>query len=181
MRRLLIYILKYSNCCVCTPTCSGETFILFFQAWDIVVHLKPSSSTGDVMPPHLFKQIFDCAGTTMLNLFNKCLSYGLCPADFKHATINPIVKEAQSCNRGIWILDPSQMYTVLEKVVLKQLQAYITFNSSWNLVLRPFSSETVLVKVLNVIFLALDNGEKCYPDPTWPTWVRHLMWWTIIF
>lgn len=53
---------------------------------------------------------------------------------------------------------------VLEKVVFKQLQAHITVNS----VSEPFqsgfkschSTETVLVKVLNDIFVSLDNGDN---------------------
>lgn len=56
---------------------------------DIVVHLKPSSSKGDVMSPHFFKQIFASVGTTVLNIINKCLSQGTCPADFKYATVLP--------------------------------------------------------------------------------------------
>ncbi len=38
---------------------------------DIVVHLKPSSSKGDVMSPCLFKQIFASVGTTVLNLMQQ--------------------------------------------------------------------------------------------------------------
>lgn len=135
---------------------------------DIVAHLKPSSSKGDVLSPHLFKQIFTSVGTTVLNLTNKCLSQGICPAVFKHATVLPLLKRP-----NLAIEDPNNfrpisnlpfLAKVLEKVVLKQLQTYITINS----ISEPFqsgfkschSTETVLVKVLNDIFVSLDNGSN---------------------
>lgn len=133
MGRLSIYMQKYRDSQLSLQsTCSTEwrefELITLPALVDIVAHLKHSSSKGDVMPPHLFKQTFDSLATAVLHLVNKCLNQGICPADFKHATVPPLLKRPNLATD-----DPKNFRRIsnlpyLAKV-FKQLQTYITLNS----------------------------------------------------
>lgn len=135
---------------------------------DIIAHLKPSSSKDDIMPPRLFKQIVDTVDFNILNLINKCLSQGICPTDFKHAVVTPLLKRPNlpmdDPNNFRPISNLPFLAKVLERVVFKQLQDHLWSNSITEVFQSGFksshSNETTLVKVLTDIFLTLDKGEN---------------------
>lgn len=100
---------------------------------DIIAHLKPSSSKDDIMPPRLFKRIVDTVDFNILNLINKCLSQGICPTDFKHAVVTPLLKRPnlpmEDPNNFRPISNLPFLAKVLERVVFKQLQDHLWSNS----------------------------------------------------
>lgn len=63
------------------------------QLKDIIAHMKPTRSPGDVIPSSLFKKVFDTIGPSILSILNNSLSSGVVPASFKHAVIQPLLKK----------------------------------------------------------------------------------------
>lgn len=65
------------------------------QLKDIIAHMKPTRSPGDVIPS-LFKQILDSIGLSILSIMNISLSSGVFRASFKHAVIQPLLKKKKN-------------------------------------------------------------------------------------
>lgn len=63
------------------------------QLKDIVAHMKVSGSSCDVIPSTLFKEVSDLIGTSVLSIYNSCMSTGIVPNSLKHAIIHPLLKK----------------------------------------------------------------------------------------
>lgn len=59
---------------------------------DIVQKLKPTFCANDMMPSRLLKLTFDSVALSITHLFNKSLSSGTYPQEFKHAVVTPRLK-----------------------------------------------------------------------------------------
>jgi hypothetical protein len=58
----------------------------------IVDQLRPSDSPLDIVSSKIIKQAFDTVGPSVLNIINSCLVSGSVPAIFKHAVVQPLIK-----------------------------------------------------------------------------------------
>ncbi len=100
---------------------------------EIVDHLKLTSCPQDIVPPFFLKQIMDAVGPSLLSVINKCLQTGTVPVCLKQATVTPYLKKPN--------LDPTSLsnfrpisnfpfiFKIMEKVVLAQLQSFLSENS----------------------------------------------------
>lgn len=84
---------------------------------EVVSHLKPSVSHLDIIPTRLFKDLVDTLGPSVLSIINISLLTGAAPADFKHATVQPVLKKRLICKLPLVSKD-------LEEMVFLQLQAF---------------------------------------------------------
>lgn len=60
---------------------------------EVVSRLKPSVSHLDIILTRLFKELVDTLAPSVLSIINTSLLTGTAPADFKHATVQPVLKK----------------------------------------------------------------------------------------
>ncbi len=89
------------------------------QLKDIIAHMKPTRSPGDVIPSSLFKNVFDTIGS-ILSIFNNSLSSGVVPASFKHAVIQPLLKKNSLDPFNMSSFRPISKLSFISKVLEKK-------------------------------------------------------------
>ncbi len=151
---------------LCSSTWSEFEPIDLISCNEIVGHLKPTICPQDIIPPLFLRQIMDTVGSGLLLVINKCLSTGSFPNSLKCAVVTPYLKKPN--------LDPSSFSNfrpisnlpfiskILEKIVLTQLQSYLTANSVHEMFQSGFkalhSTESALLRVSSDILLKLTLG-----------------------
>uniref|UniRef100_A0A8C2BTF1 Reverse transcriptase domain-containing protein n=1 Tax=Cyprinus carpio TaxID=7962 RepID=A0A8C2BTF1_CYPCA len=135
---------------------------------EVIDNLKPSFCSSDIIHPKFLKLIIDSIGPSLLSLINKCLQTGSVPADFKVATVTPLLKKPSLDHTVLKKFRPISVLPfiskVLEKIVLNQLQHFLTSNSIYEVFQSGFksahSTESALLRVLNDIYLSTDSGDS---------------------
>ena len=101
---------------------------------DSSLRLKPTYSYPDIVPSHLLKKVFHTIGPSLLSVINISLMKGTVPSSFKHAVVQPLIKnpnlDPTDCNSFISKL--LFMSNNLEKVVLAQLSSFLNENNGFH-------------------------------------------------
>lgn len=137
---------------------------------EVIDNLKPSFYSSDIIHPKFLKLIIGLIGPGLLSLINKCLQTGSVPADFKVATVTPLLKKPSLDHTVLKNFRPISVLPfiskVLEKIVLNQLQHFLTSNSIYEVFQSGFksahSTESALLRVLNDIYLSTDSGDSVF-------------------
>ncbi len=135
---------------------------------EVIGKLKPSFCSSDIIHPRFFKLIINSIGPGLVSLINKCLQTGSVPANLKVAMVTPLLKKpsldssVQKFFRPISVLP--FISKVLEKIVLNQIQSFLSSNCIYEVFQSGFksahSTESALLRVLNDIYLSTDSGDS---------------------
>ena len=131
----------------------------------LIKTLKSNSTGSDGINAKQLKLILNAAVTCLTHILNFSLTTGSFPDSWKLALIHPIAKSDHPVNvndyRPISILPT--LSKILEKIVVKQIQDFLSKNNSLNPYQSGFrphlSTQTALLKITEDIRKSLDNGE----------------------
>ncbi len=129
--------------------------------------LKPSFCSSDIIHPRFLKLIINSIGPGLVSLINKCLQTGSVPTNLKVATVTPLLKKPSLDSSVLKKIRPISVLPfiskVLEKIVLNQLQSFLSSNCIYEVFQSGFksahSTESALLRVLNYIYLSTDSGD----------------------
>ncbi|XP_054605029.1 uncharacterized protein [Nothobranchius furzeri] len=148
------------------PTLSSLNTVSYSELSKLVARQKPSGSPLDVLPPRLWKAAFPCLGPSLGQIINGSLSTGVVPAALKAAVIRPTLKKPGADVSVIENYRPISTLPftskLLEKVVYQQLVSHLADSDLFEVFQSGFrsghSTESALLRVLNDIYLSLDQG-----------------------
>jgi hypothetical protein len=121
----------------------------------------------DPIPTSLLKELLPVLAPSLLRLVNLSLSTNVFPDEIKLALVTPLLKKSSLEPEvlGNFLPDSNLSFLskLLERVVARQLIAYLERRSLLVLVRSAYranhSTETALIKKLNVLLIAVDRGE----------------------
>jgi hypothetical protein len=128
---------------------------------------EPVSSVADRIPTNILKKIIHVLAKPFASLINLSLSSGVFPDSMKLASITPLLKKASLNPEELSNFRPvsglSFLSKLLERVVLRRLTSHmlsldlmVPVQSAYR---ANHSTETALLRVMNDLLLAVDNGD----------------------
>jgi len=126
---------------------------------------KNATCELDSIPTELLKESIPVITPSLVKLFNCSLLSGIVPLTFKHAIVKPLIKKTSLDPENLKNFRPISnlpfLSKVLEKLVAKQLNDYMTQNNLHEKMQSAYkkahSTETALLRIQNDILLKLDN------------------------
>ena len=126
----------------------------------------PKSCELDPIPSNLLIECLDSILPSLTDLFNSPLASGIFTQCFKSALVTPILKKRcldhNDLNNYRPVSNLCFIAKILEKLVLYKVSSYLNSHNLYNTcqsAYRPcHSTETVLLKVVNDLFLSLNKG-----------------------
>ena len=133
----------------------------------VVRKLPDKQCSSDPIPTRLLKDSVDIIAPYIVELFNRSLSTGSVPMDFKAAYITPLLKKANLDPDDVRSYRPisnlSVMSKLLERLVAQQLVNYLNIAKLLPELQSAYrarhSTETAVLKVLMDILRAVDAGD----------------------
>ena len=133
---------------------------------ECILNSAPKSCELDPIPSKLLIECLDSILPSLTYLFNSSLASGIFPQCFKSALVTPTLNEKcldhNDLNNYRPISNLCFIDKILEKLVLSQVSSYLNSHNLYNAcqsAYRPgHSTETALLKVVDDLFLSLNNG-----------------------
>ena len=133
---------------------------------DIILSSNNKTCELDPIATSFVKKCINLIKLPIATIINKSFEEGIVPSNLKKAIIRPVIKKPSLDPENISNYRPvsnlSFLSKVLEKAVNvrldKHLEANNLLDSSQSAYRENYSTETVLVKILNDVLLALDQG-----------------------
>ena len=150
---------------------TAATFSLFEKVSQLTVKecilfSAPMSCEHESNPSKLLIECLDSIPPFLTDLFNSSLASGIFPQCFKSALVTPILKNKCLYHNDLNIYRPVSnlcfISKILEKLVLSQVSSYLNSHNLCSICQSAYRpghiTETVLLKVVNDLFLSLDKG-----------------------